>query len=350
MANSGPVVIASDQSPVSVTLSTLPALVAGSAIVGKVGIDQTTPGTTNRVSIGVDGTVVANIGTAGSLALDTTLTTGSQKTKIVDSLGTNAVSVSVGGALKVDNSAVTQPVSLAALPALIAGAAIIGKVGIDQTTPGTTNLVQVGGSLPTGANTIGAVNIAAAQTIAVTQATAANLNITATPIALTKGTQGATGFTVQNLIDAGRVPKQIFLDSFAVAAAAETLMTMSYSSANGTATTGTSYNVTAGKTFRLQQITCSLHTITGNTTAVNIVVRIRVNNGGAGIISSPIQYVIPVQGVAAANQSTIAVVIPIPDGHEFPAGAGIAVTVTCSGFVATTAAPKADINLTGYEY
>lgn len=35
----------------------------------------------------------------------------------------------------------TQPVSLASLPALVAGSAIVGKVGIDQTTPGTTNAV-----------------------------------------------------------------------------------------------------------------------------------------------------------------------------------------------------------------
>ena len=76
--------------------------------------------------------------------------------------------------------------SITTLPALVAGAAIVGKVGIDQTTPGTTNLVSIGTSgtvainaaLPTGANTIGTVNIAAAQTVAVTQATAANLNAT----------------------------------------------------------------------------------------------------------------------------------------------------------------------------
>lgn len=36
------------------------------------------------------------------------------------------------------------PVSLATAPALVAGTAIIGKVGIDQTTPGTTNKVTVG--------------------------------------------------------------------------------------------------------------------------------------------------------------------------------------------------------------
>jgi len=38
----------------------------------------------------------------------------------------------------------TSAVSLATLPALVAGAAVIGKVGIDQTTPGTTNLVAAG--------------------------------------------------------------------------------------------------------------------------------------------------------------------------------------------------------------
>lgn len=36
----------------------------------------------------------------------------------------------------------TQPVSIATAPVLVAGSAIIGKVGIDQTTPGTTNAVQ----------------------------------------------------------------------------------------------------------------------------------------------------------------------------------------------------------------
>ena len=85
----------------------------------------------------------------------------------------------------------TQPVSLATnTPTIAAGSAIIGKVGIDQTTPGTTNLVSIGtngtvainAALPTGANTIGAVNIAASQTIAVTQATAASLAATVTPV------------------------------------------------------------------------------------------------------------------------------------------------------------------------
>lgn len=75
-------------------------------------------------------------------------------------------SVSAGGAVKVDASATTQPVSSTTLAtaanqateisslstiatntgaAIPAGAAIIGKVGIDQTTPGTTNGIAIVG-------------------------------------------------------------------------------------------------------------------------------------------------------------------------------------------------------------
>lgn len=75
------------------------ALPAGTNIIGKVGIDQTTPGTTNGVQVN------------------------------------------------------------AALPA---GANIVGKFGIDQTTPGTTNGVQVNAALPAGANAIGTVALNAA--------------------------------------------------------------------------------------------------------------------------------------------------------------------------------------------
>lgn len=63
----------------------------------------------------------------------------------------------------------TQPVSLSTLPALTTGSAIIGRVGIDQTTPGTTNGVQVNAALPAGTNVIGHVVVDSAPTTAVTQ-------------------------------------------------------------------------------------------------------------------------------------------------------------------------------------
>ena len=167
---------------------------------------------------------------------------------------------------------------------------------------------------------------------------------------LTKSTQGTNGVTTQDLKDAGRSARTITLDSFSVAAVTETLNTMSYSSDNGTPTTGTSYTVTAGKRLRLQHITIALHTITGNTVGVAVIVRMRVQAAGAATITSNIQLVIPLTGTAAANMATAAIVVPIPDGWEFVAGTGIGITTTCAGFVLTTAAPKVDITITGYEY
>lgn len=49
------------------------------------------------------------------------------------------------------NTNVTAPIP--------AGSALIGKTGIDQTTPGTTNGVQVNAALPAGANVIGKASI-----------------------------------------------------------------------------------------------------------------------------------------------------------------------------------------------
>lgn len=71
-------------------------------------------------------------------------------------------------AWKVDGSAVTQPISIATAPVLVAGSAIIGKVGIDQTTPGTTNGVQINAAIPAGANVIGHVIADSGSTTAVT--------------------------------------------------------------------------------------------------------------------------------------------------------------------------------------
>lgn len=85
-------------------------LQAGTAIVGKFGIDQTTPGTTNGVQ--VNAPLPA---------------------------GTNVIGHVIADASAAVIGAVTQSGSWV----LSAGSAIIGKVGIDQTTPGTTNGVVV---------------------------------------------------------------------------------------------------------------------------------------------------------------------------------------------------------------
>lgn len=57
------------------------------------------------------------------------------------------------------NASVTNSITIGTNAALVAGTAIIGKVGIDQTTPGTTNGVQVNAALPAGTNLMGKVGI-----------------------------------------------------------------------------------------------------------------------------------------------------------------------------------------------
>jgi hypothetical protein len=85
-------------------------LPAGTNLLGKTGIDQTTPGTTNGVQITGPGTTLGN--------------------PLFIANATGTVGTTSG------NPDFSQ---------LTAGAAVVGKVGIDQTTPGTTNAVQISG-------------------------------------------------------------------------------------------------------------------------------------------------------------------------------------------------------------
>lgn len=121
--------------------------------------------------------VTANPGAAGSVfsTIDKGATIGAQvPTMMIDvGVGTAESLVTAATGLPVNlvqvvGATISQGHGLAAtairveLPTdgtgvvgLIAGTAIVGKVGIDQTTPGTTNGVQVNAALPTGSNNVG---------------------------------------------------------------------------------------------------------------------------------------------------------------------------------------------------
>jgi hypothetical protein len=163
---------------------------AGTNLVGKVGIDQTTPGTTNGVQVNaalpsgtnVIGHVIADSGS-------TTVVTGNVATTVADaanvtlgakadakSTATDTTAVTAMQVLKEISAmeqapasrAVTNAGTFATQATLQAGAALVGKVGIDQTTPGTTNGVQVNAALPAGSNVIGHVIADSGSTTAVT--------------------------------------------------------------------------------------------------------------------------------------------------------------------------------------
>ena len=135
----------------------------------------------NQSAVPISGTVTANIGTSGSLALDATLTGGTQKTKLVDSAGTNLATISAAGAVKVDGSAVTQPVSGTFFQAT---QPVSGTVTVTQATgtnlhtvvdSGTiTAVTAITNALPAGSNVIGHVITDTGSTTAVTGTVTAN--------------------------------------------------------------------------------------------------------------------------------------------------------------------------------
>ena len=95
-------------------------------------------GGTTSVTV-TSGTVTANQG-------------GAPWSQNVTQFGSSAVATGTGvGGAGIPRVTVSSDSTLG----LVAGSAIVGKFGIDQTTPGTTNLVQVGGSLPAGTAVLG---------------------------------------------------------------------------------------------------------------------------------------------------------------------------------------------------
>jgi hypothetical protein len=206
-------------------------------VTGVVELGATSLAALENISITVPGTV--DLGTISLTALESITVTSSTpnnfQSKVYGAVTTaapaytsdfdNALSLTTSGALRVDGSAVTQPVSgtfwqttqpvsLASLPALSAGTNAIGKLAANSGV--TIGAVEIAASqsiavtgtfyqatqpvslaslpaLASGSNSIGTVvltaettkvigtvNVAASQTIAVTQATAANLNATVT--------------------------------------------------------------------------------------------------------------------------------------------------------------------------
>jgi hypothetical protein len=130
--------------------------------------------------------------TCGALSPAYSTSTQSAQTTI-DTTGTLCTSGSSGGGGggAVTNAGTFAVQNNAATPA---GTNLIGKVGIDQTTPGTTNGVQVNAALPAGTNVIGTVNQASGYPVGATAITASATGTTAATTATLAGTSGKTTY------------------------------------------------------------------------------------------------------------------------------------------------------------
>lgn len=142
-----------------------------------------------------------------------TLTNGQQAAYSMSARGAMFVAVGADGfavtnggtfAVQAAQSGTWNIGSITTLPALVAGSAIVGKVGFDQTTPGTTNGVQVNSSaLPTGAAT--SANQAAPNTASVTNPTST--------LALTSAT---TAYGINQLVATSATAGSVVVPSFTI--------------------------------------------------------------------------------------------------------------------------------------
>jgi hypothetical protein len=188
-------------------------------------------------------------------------------------------------------------------------------------------------------------SLSSSSIVTVGQPVAAYLQATATGPTLTKGTQGSTGFSVQELKDAGRTPVILYVDSL-TGITTEALATLNINK-GGTTSSATSYTVTAGKTLRVQAFTLTV--VPPSTTACAS--RARVRSAATVSASSPVFI------NAAAGSSNVAffagqLPADVPDGLEFAGGVQIGISHIESSAIAgsTTTGAGVSFCLIGYEY
>jgi hypothetical protein len=167
---------------------------------------------------------------------------------------------------------------------------------------------------------------------------------------LTKGTQGSTGFSVQNLKDAGRTNLRFYATAAAAGATTvETMILLTKSSGTGTVIGPTgSFLITNNKIFRMTGITFATRghaTATIQTTTFSI----RLNTNGS-VISTSSPVILQMRSATPLLPSAFdRVYAEIPDGLEI-AGDGTTQFGVTGNATFTTNAPTWDVAIIGFEY
>lgn len=165
------------------------------------------------------------------------------------------------------------------------------------------------------------------------------------PPTITKGTQGTTGVTTQNLKDAGRA---IVNAATAIAGVTcvtvEALLSLNFSRDCAATAAGTSIAVTAGKRLRVLAIVVGIRSTGAAVLSGRI--SLRMNPAGAVAATSPIIAIASLsQKAAALAEAGSEICIPLPDGIEFSGTQQFGLTQVCSAITGVVYA-----SIIGYEY
>jgi hypothetical protein len=175
--------------------------------------------------------------------------------------------------------------------------------------------------------------------VAVVEATAA---VTVTPPTLTKATQGGTGFSVQDLKDAGRVLKTFRAIGFTTATT-EALITLTPNADGTDGSTGTSFTITSGKRLRLTTLMLTSRNV--GAAVQGPVVKVRITATGAVSATSPVIAEVACQTTTATGSWVQSAQTTFPAGIELSGDMQIGISQIGMGSVAGN-----DVVLVGYEY
>ncbi len=238
--------------------------------------------------------------------------------------GTTKATVGANG-LKVDGSGATQPVSgtfwQATQPVSGTFFQATQPVSLATNTPDVTDrAARLLGVISTGTNSIG----------------------TTLGPTLTKGTQGTTGYSTQNLKDAGR--SRVTIGFYAVApAVADTLLSLVKVTAGVAAVGATSIAVASGKTLRITSITFSLRA--GAAAVAFGTMTLRQNPTGATVIGSQTELRMDLGNTAATIGAADKFEAVFPDGMEFSGTQTLGVSLAAQAVTNTIS-----ITISGFEY
>lgn len=314
----------------------------------------------------VSGTVTANAGT-GTMA--TSLASLPVGHNIIDS-GTLIVTQPTGSNL---NATVVGTVALSA------GTAVIGHVITDtgsttaatQATAANLNMTDATGLSIQGAATtpgtaavksalIGGIYLSTPPTLTNGQQSALQLDADGTlyvtlrdPVSTVKGVQGTTALPVQNLLDSGRNQTNYYMPIQIITTSTDAVIALTaYKGGILVGATVQPAVVTSGKTYRINTITMDYTTII--TTPGSCRFTLRANLTGLAVVTSPVVCIWEVgepTGIAPVAGKKNTVILSIPDGMEFAAGTGLAVSfVGINTIGVATAVGYGKISIIGFEY
>lgn len=231
--------------------------------------------------------------------------------------GTLSVSAA---ALPLPTGAATEATLASVLTALAPPVTVDGTVAIDQTTPGTTNAVEV-------------------------------IQVPA----ITKGTQGSRGLTVQPLRDAGRV-SVVYRPSHGIGAYSGFTSDVAYVAtmykalgSGSVSASGTAFVIPAGKIFRVQTFRAMMMVQTTSPVATRVQVGLLIDPSGTVTNASPLAMTIRLTGQATAGFSSYDD-ITIPEGFDIVGDGTLAIGVYLLANFASGAGPAVQFNLVGYEF